>query len=101
MGATAAKVRVIKELNREGPAAAAAAGLVDEDVNKEDGGANGDQKNEQQLKEPIPEYAEGQSVQSVPRQVPRRRLRHRFTQWQLEELESIFKANCFLSVEAR
>lgn len=100
MGATAAKVRVIKELNREGPAAGTA-GLVDTDVNKEDGGANGGQKNEQQLKEPIPEHAEGKSVQSVPRQVPRRRLRHRFTQWQLEELESIFKANCFLSVEAR
>ncbi|XP_028629010.1 rhox homeobox family member 1-like [Grammomys surdaster] len=101
LGATAAQGRGENELNEEGPAAAGAAGLVDEDMNKEDGGANGGQNNEQQLKEPVPEGAEGESVQPVPRQVPRRRLRHRFTQWQLEELESIFQSNCLLSVEAR
>ncbi|GAB1302716.1 Reproductive homeobox 3C [Apodemus speciosus] len=102
LGAIAVKGLGEKEFDGEGPAAADPDGLVDEDTNREDGGADGDQNSDEQLKEPmIPEAAEGESAQSVPRQVPRRRLRHRFTQWQLEELESIFQANCFLSVEAR
>lgn len=101
LGAPAVKGLGEKEFDGEGPAAADTEGLVDEDANKEDGGANGDQKSDERLKEPMPEAAEGESAQSLPRQVPRRRLRHRFTQWQLEELESIFQANCFLSVEAR
>lgn len=101
LGATAAEGRGDNEVNEESPAAAVAVGLVDEDMNKEDGGASRGQNNEQQPKEPIPEGAEGGSVQSVPRQVPRRRLRHKFTQWQLKELESIFQTNCFFSVEAR
>lgn len=109
LGATAAKGKEERELSGEGSAsddddddaytataaAADTSDLVDEDMNKEDDGVNGDQN------EPILEHAEGESFQSAPRQVPRRRLRHRFTQWQLEELESIFQTNCILSVEAR
>ncbi|XP_042125408.1 uncharacterized protein LOC102920168 [Peromyscus maniculatus bairdii] len=100
--ATAAEGEREKELSGEGGhTAAGAAGLVDDDMNQEDGGAGGGQESEQQPKELIPEGMEGERVQSVPRPVPRRRLRHRFTQWQLEELERIFQTNYFISIEAR
>lgn len=102
LGATAARGRGKGELKGESPAAAGTAGLVEEDRNKEDGGTNGGEKNEQGARELIPENAEGESVQAAePRQVPRRRWRHRFTQWQLDELERIFRTNCFISLEAR
>ncbi|XP_003500069.1 rhox homeobox family member 2 [Cricetulus griseus] len=88
-------------LSGEGHSAAAASGLVDDDMNKDGGGARAGQESEQQPNEPIPGGMDGETVQSVPRQVPRRRLHHRFTQWQLEELERIFQTNCFFSIEAR
>ncbi|XP_041909959.1 homeobox protein Mix.1-like [Arvicola amphibius] len=70
--------------------------------NKEDGATNGDQGSEQQPKELIPDRVGGKRLpSSVPWQVPRRRLRHRFTQWQLEELERIFQANGSLGIKAR
>ncbi|XP_051034409.1 rhox homeobox family member 2 [Phodopus roborovskii] len=75
---------------------------LSDDMNKEGGGAAVEGHNsEQQPNELIPRVMEDERVQSVPRQVPRRRLRHRFTQWQLEELERIFQTNRFLSIEAR
>ena len=96
LGATAARGRGKEALNGESPAAAGTAGLVEEDRNKEDGGTKGGEKNEQEVREQIPEHVEGESDQ-----VPRRRLHHRFTQWQLDELERIFRMNYFLSLEAR
>ncbi|NP_001107629.1 reproductive homeobox 3H [Mus musculus] len=102
LGATAARGRGKEALNGESPAAAGTAGLVEEDRNKEDGGTKGGEKNEQEVREQIPEHVEGESDQAeAPRQVPRRRLHHRFTQWQLDELERIFRMNYFLSLEAR
>ncbi|KAL6085730.1 hypothetical protein STEG23_032149 [Scotinomys teguina] len=78
-----------KELSGESHTAAGAVGLIDDNMNKEGGGAGGYQESEQQPKEPIPGGVEGERVQSVPRQVPSLPLRHRFTRWQPEELELI------------
>ncbi|KAL6034853.1 hypothetical protein STEG23_005808 [Scotinomys teguina] len=48
-----------KELSGESHTAACAVGLVDDNMNKEDGGAGGYQESEQQPKEPIPGGVEG------------------------------------------
>lgn len=102
LGATAARGRGKEEFKGESPATAGTAGLVVKYRNKEGGDTKGGEKNEQGAREPIPVHAGGESVQAAQtRKVPRRRLRHRFTQWQLDELERIFRTNCFHSVEAR
>lgn len=101
-GATAAEGWEEKEFSGEGPSAASAAGLVDEEMAEEDSDSESGLENEQEEDEPVPEEAmEVQSEEPGPRQVPRLRLRHRFTQWQLEELERIFQTNSSLSLEAR
>ncbi|XP_021485964.2 rhox homeobox family member 2-like [Meriones unguiculatus] len=101
-GATAAEGKELKQFSGEGPSAASAAGLVDEGMDQEDSDSEGCQENEQEEEELVPKEAmEGKSEEPVPRQVPRLRLRHKFTQWQLEELERIFQTNSSLSVEAR
>nr|XP_048306398.1 homeobox protein Rhox5-like [Myodes glareolus] len=112
-GAIAAEPEREKELNGESHSAAGTSGPVDDDMNKKDGDTRGDQGSEQQPQELIPDRVDGERVpsvpipdggervQSMPRQVPRRRLRHRFTQWQLEELERIFQINGSLGVQAR
>lgn len=112
-GAIAAEPEREKELNGESHSAAGTSGPVDDDINKKDGDTKGDQGSEQQPQELIPDRVDGkrvpsvpipdggERVQSMPRQVPRRRLRHRFTQWQLEELERIFQTNGSLGVQAR
>ncbi|XP_041502564.1 homeobox protein Rhox13-like [Microtus oregoni] len=112
-GAVAAERETEKESNGESHCAAGTSCPVDDDMNKDDGGTNGDHRSEQQPKERIPDRVGGERVPavpipdtgprlpSVPRQVPRRRLRHRFNQWQLGELERIFQANGSLGVKAR
>lgn len=110
-GAIAAEPERERELNDESHSAAGTSGPVDDDKNKKDGDTKGDQGSEQQPQELIPDPAEGERVPSVPipdvgervqsMPRPRRRLRHRFTQWQLEELERIFQANGSLGVKAR
>ncbi|XP_049977906.1 homeobox protein Rhox13-like [Alexandromys fortis] len=106
-GPVAAVRETEKESNGESHSAAGTSRPVDDDMNKDDGDTNGDHGSEQQPNERIPDRVGGERVPAVPipdsgpRQVPRRRLRHRFNQWQLEELERIFQASGSLGVKAR
>ncbi|XP_057616308.1 homeobox protein Rhox13-like [Chionomys nivalis] len=112
-GAVAAEQETEKESNGESHSAAGTSRPIDDDMNKDDGDTNGDHGSEQQPKELIPDRVDGERVPavpipdggprlpSVPKQVPRRRLRHRFNQWQLEELERIFQSNGSLGFTAR
>lgn len=106
-GAVAAVRETEKESNGESHSAAGTSCPVDDDMNKDDGDTNGDHRSEQQPNERIPDRVGGERVPAVPipdsgpRQVPRRRQRHRFNQWQLEELERIFQASGSLGIKAR
>ncbi|GAB1302717.1 Reproductive homeobox 2A [Apodemus speciosus] len=107
--AAAAEGEGAEEISAEGAAAGGDAGFMSH-WNQEGLGATGcDQENEKQPEEPVPNYmGDSENVKPLPGGscanpvrvlVPecRPRTQHRFTLLQLQELESIFQCNQYIS----
>lgn len=96
LGATAGGEGAKEEFRDEAPAGTAA--FVD--GRNHGGGTSSNSQNKGQQEEPIPGSTKGhQALPHPPGQQQRRR--HRFTPFQLQELERIFERNHYPSAETR